>query len=251
MRPGRRVDQLRGDAHSARCPAQAAFQHVAHAQLAAHLPHVHGSALVSKARVARDDEQPANARQCRDDVLHDAVGEVFLLRVTAQVHEWQDGDRGPVGKGQSLCSRFIRYGGLDVRESDPPAVDASRTSPTNRNPLRATVRIRRCSWPLSPIALRAALMWLARVDSETIRPPHTASSRSSRAHDMLAVLHQVEQQIEDLRTGRDHRDPRDSSRRSGSSTQSPNTNAFSVPQPPRVRITKPPPSTTTGRTSAC
>ena len=116
MRPGGRVDQLRGDAHSARCPAKAAFQHVAHAQVAADLPHVHCSVLVSKARVARDDEEPANARQCRDDVLQDAVGEVFLLRVTAQVHEWQDGNRGPVGKSQSLCSRFIGYGSLDVRE---------------------------------------------------------------------------------------------------------------------------------------
>src|SRR6202007_1427597 len=32
------------------------------------------------------------------------------------------------------------------------------TEPTKRMPLRATVRISRCSSPLSPIALRAALM---------------------------------------------------------------------------------------------
>ena len=56
---------------------------------------------------------------------------------------------------------------------------ASVDLPTKRIPLRGKVRIRRCASPLSPMALRAALIRLVRVDSETIRPPHTASSRSS------------------------------------------------------------------------
>ena len=63
--------------------------------------------------------------------------------------------------------------------TEPIRADASLTSPTKRNPLRAMVRIKRCSSPLSPIALRTALIWLVKVDSETIRPPQTASSKSS------------------------------------------------------------------------
>ena len=41
------------------------------------------------------------------------------------------------------------------------------------------VRISFWSSPLSPIAFRAALMRLVRVDSETIRPPQTEAIRSS------------------------------------------------------------------------
>ena len=49
MRPGCRVDQLPGDADAVGGLADAAFQHIAHAQLAADLLHVHGAALVGEA----------------------------------------------------------------------------------------------------------------------------------------------------------------------------------------------------------
>ena len=55
----------------------------------------------------------------------------------------------------------------------------SCTSPTNRRPLRDSVLISRCSFPLSPSATRAALIRVASADSDTIRPPHTASIKSS------------------------------------------------------------------------
>ena len=56
---------------------------------------------------------------------------------------------------------------------------ATRTAPTKRSPLRATVRISFCSAPLSPTAVRAALTRLVRVESETILPSHTAANISS------------------------------------------------------------------------
>jgi len=56
---------------------------------------------------------------------------------------------------------------------------ASRTSPTNRNPLRGMVRMRRWASPRSPIAWRTAVSLLLSVDSETIRPSHIVSIRSS------------------------------------------------------------------------
>jgi hypothetical protein len=40
--------------------------------------------------MARDHEQPANAREGRDDFLHNAMGEVFLFGIAAHVLKWQN-----------------------------------------------------------------------------------------------------------------------------------------------------------------
>ena len=61
------------------------------------------------------------------------------------------------------------------------------------------VRISFCSSPLSPTAFRAAFMQLVRVESDTIRPPQTEAMRSSLLTNSVAVLHQVDQQVEHLR----------------------------------------------------
>ena len=68
-----------------------------------------------------------------------------------------------------------------VSAAGAPGSGRIRTSPTKRTPRRGTVRISRCSSPLSPTARRAALMRLTRVESETTRPPHTEAMRSSLA----------------------------------------------------------------------
>ena len=65
MRAGCRVDQLRGDAHPAAGLAHRAFEDIADAELAADLLHVDGLALVGKARIAGDDEEPADAARAR------------------------------------------------------------------------------------------------------------------------------------------------------------------------------------------
>ena len=49
MGAGRGIDELAGDAHPVRRLADAAFQHIAHAQLAADLLDVDGLALVGEA----------------------------------------------------------------------------------------------------------------------------------------------------------------------------------------------------------
>ena len=84
------------DPHAARRRPHAALEHVAHAELAPDLLHVHRAPLVGEARVAGDHEQPAHPRQRADDLLDDAVGEVLLRRVPAQVLERQHRDRRPV-----------------------------------------------------------------------------------------------------------------------------------------------------------
>ena len=93
MRCGRRVDELAGDANPISGLAHAAFEHVADAELATDLLHVDGATLVGEARIAGDHEQAMKARQGRDDLFDDAVREIDLLGIAAQILERQDGDR--------------------------------------------------------------------------------------------------------------------------------------------------------------
>src|SRR5438105_2308839 len=62
VRAASRVDQLSSDAHAVAGLADAAFEHVAHAQFARDLLQVDGAALVRKTRIARDHEATATAR---------------------------------------------------------------------------------------------------------------------------------------------------------------------------------------------
>src|SRR3712207_8965238 len=50
-------------------------------KLPADLLHADDAPLVDEGRVAGDDEEGPEARQGRDDVLDDPVGQIFLLRI--------------------------------------------------------------------------------------------------------------------------------------------------------------------------
>jgi hypothetical protein len=75
-------------------------RHVEDAQLASDQLHIDVLALVGEARIASDDEQPANAGECCNDLLDHAVGEIFLLRVAAHIGEGQYRDRRLVRERQ-------------------------------------------------------------------------------------------------------------------------------------------------------
>ena len=60
-----------------------------------------------------------------------------------------------------------------------PGFPVDVTAPTKRKPFRDIVRMSRCCPPLSPTALRTALMRLSSVDSDTIRPFQTDAIKSS------------------------------------------------------------------------
>ena len=90
--PGARIDQLARYANPAAGFSHASFEHVPHAELAADLADIDGLALVGKRRVAGDDEELADPGQSRDDVLRDAVGEIFLLDIGRHVVEGQNSD---------------------------------------------------------------------------------------------------------------------------------------------------------------
>ena len=60
-----------------------------------------------------------------------------------------------------------------------PGFPVDVTAPTKRKPFRDIVRTSRCCPPLSPTALRTALMRLSSVESDTIRPFQTDAIKSS------------------------------------------------------------------------
>src|SRR6516164_6004325 len=115
MRVGYSIDQLPRNADPLTSPAHRAFEHVSDAEFLTDLLRIDHLAFVGEARVAGDDEQPADARERGDDLLDHAVGEIFLLRIAAQILERQYRDRRLVGQRERRKSH--RLGGA---EPDPP-----------------------------------------------------------------------------------------------------------------------------------
>src|SRR3982075_1192199 len=109
MCAGRSLNQLTGNTHPPAGLSDASFQHVAHAKLPPDLFDVDRVSLVREARIPGDYEQGVEARQCGDDVLDHAVGEVFLLGIAAHVLERQDGD-GRFVRQRRLLGGFGSYG---------------------------------------------------------------------------------------------------------------------------------------------
>ena len=104
----RDINELSGNANAITCLADAALQHVANAKLAADPLDIDSLAFVGETCITGDDEQRFRTRQSRDDVFHHAVGEIFLLGVSAHVLKRQHGDRGLVGERKGRFRRFYR-----------------------------------------------------------------------------------------------------------------------------------------------
>ena len=88
-----RLVELRCDADAFARAAHAAFEDIAHPELAADPTHIDRLSLVGVARVAGDDENAVVLREARDDVLGDPVREVFLVRVARHIVEGEHRDR--------------------------------------------------------------------------------------------------------------------------------------------------------------
>ena len=94
--------------------AHAAFEHVAHAEFAPDLLRVDRLALVGEGGVAGDDEAVGEMREVGGQVVGDAVGEIVLLLVAAQILERQDDDRETRG-GLEVVRRSARQRGAIAR----------------------------------------------------------------------------------------------------------------------------------------
>ncbi|HVE48426.1 MAG TPA: hypothetical protein VNG69_02270 [Casimicrobiaceae bacterium] len=103
--PGFGLDQLACDAHPIARSAKAALEHIANTELATDLFYIDHFVLIGEAGRACDDEECAHSRKCSDDVVDDAVGEVFLLRIAAQVRKGQHCDRRFVVGSGLRCSK--------------------------------------------------------------------------------------------------------------------------------------------------
>ena len=91
-----RVGQLRRDPDPVPGPADAALEDVAGTQPGTHLPRVRARALEGEGGLAGSHEEPGDLGEIGDEVVGDAVAEVFLVRIAAHVHERQHRHRGPL-----------------------------------------------------------------------------------------------------------------------------------------------------------
>ena len=127
MGPGLRLDQLCGQPHSIAGPPHAALENIAAAQFACELPHINRLSFVNKARIASDDGEPLDPGKSGNDILYDAVGEIFLFRVTAHVGERKHGDTGFSDVHRRPAVRSSSSG-LRPRLQTKQAVSAARNS---------------------------------------------------------------------------------------------------------------------------
>jgi hypothetical protein len=66
-------------------------------------------AFVDEGRVSCDHEEPAQLRKRSDDILGNAVGKILLLRIATHVREGKHGDCRPIGsRGQRLADLIRR-----------------------------------------------------------------------------------------------------------------------------------------------
>src|SRR6185437_5477305 len=116
-----RLQQLAGNANAIADLAHAAFEHISHAELASDPTNVRRLALVGKARIAPDDEEPFDARQAGDNVIDHAVAEIILLAVAAHVLKRQHRNRRLFERRQSRPRRARL-----ARRLEHDAIDAHR-----------------------------------------------------------------------------------------------------------------------------
>lgn len=95
MRAGLRVDELSVGADVLVGRLHRTFDHIAHAQLLADLPHIGRLALVGEGRIAGDDEAAGNARDVGRQFVGEHVGEIILLWIAGQILERQHHDAKP------------------------------------------------------------------------------------------------------------------------------------------------------------
>src|SRR5215467_891371 len=100
MRGGFGVDQLPGDPNPAAGLPHRTFKDIADAEFAPDLLHIDRLTLVRKARIASDDEEPADATERSNDFFDHSVGEILLLGVAAHILERQHRNRRLIGQWQ-------------------------------------------------------------------------------------------------------------------------------------------------------
>src|SRR6266446_6508849 len=86
------VEQLYVYAYVVSTPLHSAFEHRGHAAFASHCLQVFRRAFVFGCRFSRNNLQVTDASEFRQDLILNAVGEVGIVWVTAQIVEWENRD---------------------------------------------------------------------------------------------------------------------------------------------------------------
>src|SRR6516164_1189862 len=126
------VDQLRVAADAIAGAPDSSLQHIAYIQLAADLPDLNRLVAVGERGRTRDHDHAGDSRQIGGQILSDAVCEVLLLRVVAQVGKGEHHDREsryfgrvPDGCGESAArprATSRGFGSQRVHPQRPPDV---------------------------------------------------------------------------------------------------------------------------------
>jgi len=124
MRVGLGGDKLGVDANLVARPPHAAFQYIAHAQLAADLLRVDRLVPIRECSTTRDHETLGDTGQIGRHVLGDPISEILLLRIVAEVGEGQHHDRQARRNRGLRCQRgepHVRQagGGLGAERINP------------------------------------------------------------------------------------------------------------------------------------
>jgi hypothetical protein len=120
------VDELGRDADVVAVLAHAAFDDVVDAELFADSLVVDGFLLVNERGVPRDHIEPAQLGQRGDDVLADAFGKIFLLRLAGEIGKGQHRNRGAVERRKWRVQQLAR--GIErLRRTGTHVADEAKT----------------------------------------------------------------------------------------------------------------------------
>jgi hypothetical protein len=185
MRAAFRVDQLDVHPNMIAASPYAAFQHIADAEFAADLLHVDRFTLIGKGGAAGDHKASGNAREIGRQVVRDPIGEIFLIRIIRQVLKRQHDDRQPRrGWGCPRNTRFLAH------LADEPNAFARHGPDQALRPAIVADRLAHCGDPAGQRRFR-----------HDAAAPHRLKQIVLGDH-AVTVLHQVDQEIEDLRLER-------------------------------------------------
>ena len=134
------IDQLHVDAHTIANASHAAFQNCGDAERFSNFTNVWGLSAICHDRRARDDLQIANLRQIGEHIVLNAIGEVGVLFIVAQILERQDGDRlvdlssgRNAGEEEKSRNRRGHHAGCDKHDYVSTAVRSWRSYARRRS----------------------------------------------------------------------------------------------------------------------
>ena len=143
LRSVRGVDELRRDADSIACPPHAPFEDCEHVERFRDSSDVLILASEREGGGTGDDAQPGDASQRVEDFLREAVAEVFVFLVRAEVGERQDSDRrmnlGDLG-GAQLKGFPYRRSWSEIAPPAPSGGNGARCDPVRAAPAAAAAR---------------------------------------------------------------------------------------------------------------